>query len=275
MDAFLELSLKGTLTILAFLMLFWEADYLLSDEGRKQLYASLASALGASFDPLTIMNRYFSGTLPFLRFILNVLVFSCVPVLVLLVAYVTYTPGFSAQLIDDNLARMNFLRVLFYGIVATFTVNYLVFALYSYVEAALDIRRFKVRYILIVDILSRVVLYVVVTAILFVVAAMLTEDAFLGKKMLAILSVAPTVRHAAAFQDMSGAFLYATAISALPLFLGACIELMQESPVFSGFIRGFFFFLPFADKPIRAISLVVGTFFAIFGIVALGIASLI
>jgi hypothetical protein len=277
-DNFFGFLTRSTVAIVTFLGVFWKGDEsLLSESGRKLLFANLVSSVDTPFHPLIIMDRYFSPQLPGLRFVLNVLLFSLASLFLLLFTYITWTPGFWNQLLTDGLARMHFFReVLLYGLPTTFIVNYLGFMGYSYfAHSGTNMVNLKVRHILIIDLLARVALFVAVTTIIFIAFAHFTDEAFLGSKVRALKSVGPTLAYAAVFQDLSGVYLYATAISAFPLFVGACIEAMQESPPFSRLIRGVFFFLPFADRPIRSVAVVVGTFFAIFSAVALGVASIV
>jgi hypothetical protein len=131
-----------------------------------------------------------------------------------------------------------------------------------------------VRYILAIDMIGKVVLFIVVAAMVYIMFAH-WAGSFNGSEIMALRAVGSTIAGAASFENLTGAYLYATAISTFPLFLGACIEIMQESPAFSRIVRGAFFFLPFKDKPIRAIAVVVGTFFAMFGVVVTGIAGII
>ena len=84
---------------------------------------------------------------------------------------------------------------------------------------------------------------------------------------IALKAVLPTLRGAATFQNLTGVYLYACAISALPLFVAACVHLMQTNPALSRLVRSFFFFLPFQDRPMRSIAFVLGVFVALFGFV--------
>src|SRR5580700_9427041 len=126
-DNFFGFLTRSTVAIVTFLGVFWKGDEsLLSESGRKLLFANLVSSVDTPFHPLIIMDRYFSPQLPGLRFVLNVLLFSLASLFLLLFTYITWTPGFWNQLLTDGLARMHFFReVLLYGLPTTFIVNYL------------------------------------------------------------------------------------------------------------------------------------------------------
>ncbi len=257
---------RGTVIVGIFLAAFWKGDDLLSESGRELLYNSLISTLDSPFRPLNIMDKYFSIKLPAVKFVLNTFIFSSAAAAVLFIAYTAMHPGFSMQLLEDKTARALFFRQFFLdGIVTIFVVNYMGFVTYAcFVETKKDNYNFKLHYLIMIDIFARVLSFFIVTSIVYLIFAH-WFGSFEGDEVLALKTVSLTLVDAVTFDNLTGIYLYATAISSLPLFLGACIDIMQENPRASRLIRGAFFFLPFKNRPIRAIAVVVGVFFVLFG----------
>jgi hypothetical protein len=107
---------------------------------------------------------------------------------------------------------------------------------------------------------------VAVTFIYFVSASLF--ESFSGDRLLALRAVPPTLRDAATFRNITGAYLYASAIAGLPLFVAAVVEAMQRWPTFGRVVAAIFFFLPLHKKPIRSIAFVVGSFYGMFSLIA-------
>ena len=76
------------------------------------------------------MQRFFSTKMPGVNFVMNVLVFSLIGLLPVLLVYVMRAPGFASALMDGGPALSRFLRqVLTNGLPVIFIVNYVGFFL--------------------------------------------------------------------------------------------------------------------------------------------------
>jgi len=166
------------------------------------------------------MQQYFALDMPAVRFARNTLVASLLGLLPLLVLYIALTPGFAAQLMGGGPALGRFLRqVLTNGLPVVFAVNYVSFFLFAW---AVD------RHpggggralVLLVDLPMRVVLFIILHAVIYAVSAD-WFGSFGGSRLTALRVVAPTLAQSALFQNISGVYLYATLVSALPLYVAA------------------------------------------------------
>lgn len=164
------------------------------------------------------MDRFFSLDLPFSRFAANTLILSCINLVPLLLFYVALTPGFGSMLMENGPALRRFLRqVLTNGIPVVFAVNYLSFFLYA-VSAKRQGTHSSPIFILIVDLPSRICVFVALHAFIYFVSAD-WFGSFGGDRWQALRVVGPTLARSAMFENISGVYLYATMISAVPLHL--------------------------------------------------------
>jgi hypothetical protein len=243
------------------ILAFWKADDLLSEAGRKQIFEALQGNTRSSFAAVSIMERYFSAALPAALFLWNTLVFTVAAVLVLLLFYISITPGLWGSLLHDPYARFQFLRQVFgNGLVVVFVANYIGFTVFAKFHRE---SRWPPLAVLALDIALRLVIFTLTTAATYVIFAEV-GGAFRGDDWMALQAVLPTLRGAATFQNLTGVYLYACAISSLPLFVAACIDVMQRNAAVANAIRSFFFFLPFKDRPMRSVAFVLGVFVALF-----------
>ncbi len=168
------------------------------------------------------MQRYFTLDMPAARFARNTLAASLLGLLPLLVLYIALAPGFAAQLMGGGPAPVPFLRqVLTNGLPVVFVVNYAGFFLYAW---AVDRHRGgQARaLVLLVDPPMRVILFIILHAVIYMISAD-WFGSFGGSHFTALRVVAPTLAQSALFQNISGVYLYATLVSALPLYV-AVIE---------------------------------------------------
>jgi hypothetical protein len=251
---------RGASAVIILLGAFWKGDNLLSEGGRKQMYEALSSTTQSTVRTLAIVDRYFSDNVPTRRFMLNTLIFSCAALLLLLIAYISLIPGMWTSLREDSFQRSEFLaQIVGNGLPVVFVVNYLGFVAYAQIHRPQFGRNISAVAALALDMAIRILLFLVTTAIIYVLFADLAGS-FKGDDILALRAVGPTLMDAATFRNLTGVYLYACAISALPIFLAAIIELMQRSPLVSKIVRGIFFFLPFENRPLRSIAVVLGVF---------------
>ena len=169
------------------------------------------------------MQRYFALDMPAVRFARNTLVASLLGLLPLLVLYIALTPGFAAQLMGGGPALGRFLRqVLTNGLPVVFAVNYVGFFLFAWAVDRHPGGRGRAL-VLLVDLPVRVVLFIILHAVIYAVSAD-WFGSFGGSRLTALRVVAPTLAQSALFQNISGVYLYATLVSALPLYVAAIVR---------------------------------------------------
>jgi hypothetical protein len=225
-----------------------------------RLYPTMTHETGAA--PLAWMDRWFVRGMPFSRFALNVLLFSCVALLLFLALYISLRPGFWQSLVDDPMARSLLLRqVLTNGVPVVFVINYVGFALYA--ELARPERARGALRAFAIDLPVRVALFFIMHAFIYAGSAQMFGS-FGGDPVQALGVVAPTIALSAIFGNLSGAYLYATAISAYPLFIAAAHRLTASSRL-----------LPLGGQRIGMLSLLFVLYFIIFAMAVSGLAGLL
>lgn len=183
------------------------------------------------------MDRFFSLDLPFSRFAANTLILSCITLIPLLLFYVALTPGFGSMLLENGPALRRFLRqVLTNGIPVVFAVNYLSFFLYAVSAKRQGIHSSPIL-ILIVDLPARICVFVALHAFIYFVSAD-WFGSFGGDRWQALRVVAPTLARSAMFENISGVYLYATMISAIPLYLNVISVLLTGDGRMSRKVQG-------------------------------------
>lgn len=166
------------------------------------------------------MIEYFSPEMPFLRFARNVALVSIASLLPLLVLYVASQPGFGGMLLDSGPALSRFIRqVATNGLPIVFIVNYIGFVFYARSTAQPNRLRNRVAFVL-ADMVMRFIAFFVLHAIIYVASA-IWFGSFGGSTATALKVIAPTLAQSALFENISGAYLYAILISALPLYTAA------------------------------------------------------
>jgi hypothetical protein len=166
---------------------------------------------------LRLLDRHFAPDLPAGRFARNVLVVSLAGLLPAVALYVALSPGLATHLLALEVAGSRFMRqLLTNGLPVVFAVNFVSFLLYARWRA----RRMAPGQVLALDLLARVGLFFALHAIVFAASA-LAFGSFGGSPVQALRVVAPTLVQAAAFGNLSGAYLYATLLGALPLHIAA------------------------------------------------------
>jgi len=173
------------------------------------------------------MEKYFSLDMPAGRFARNTLIVSLLGLIPLLLVYVALAPGFGAMLLDGGPALSRFLRqVLTNGLPVVFVVNWLSFFLLALIVA----RRGRGRglaLVFLIDLPARLAIFVVLHAVIYVASADLFGS-FGGSRLTALQVVAPTLARSALFENISGVYLYATLVSALPLYVTAIEQSIQD-----------------------------------------------
>lgn len=163
------------------------------------------------------MERYFSVEMPGGIFVRNTFLFSLAALVPALLLYVSLVPGFSSALAAGDYALGRFLRqVVTNGLPVVFAINYVSFFLFAVVQQRDDARRDPGVFLLF-DIGIRVVLFLGIHALIYVFSAD-WFGSFGGSRATALSVVAPTLARSAHFENISGVYLYATMVSALPLY---------------------------------------------------------
>lgn len=167
-----------------------------------------------------MMQRYFAIDMPASRFVGNTLVFSLLGLMPVVVIYVATTPGFGSMLMGGGLPLGRFLRqVVTNGLPVVFVVNYVSFLLFA-LTAARPAGNYGIGLVLLVDLPVRVFGFIALHAAIYVLSADLFGS-FGGSRATALRVVAPTLARSILFENVSGVYLYATLVSALPLYVTA------------------------------------------------------
>lgn len=175
------------------------------------------------------MQRYFATDLPAGHFLRNTLAFSLLSLLPVLLLHIGLTPGFTEHLKQGGPALSRYLRQVFTnGLPVVFAVNYLSFFLLARGRDREEAHAKPVRLIL-TDLLVRLVIFILLHAVIYVASAG-WFDSFGGDRMTALRVVGPTLSRAAHFENLSGVYLYATLISALPLYSITIAEAAEAEP---------------------------------------------
>ena len=167
-----------------------------------------------------------------MRFARNTLVFSLVSLAPVVLIYIVLTPGFGNMLMGGGLPLGRFARqVVTNGLPVVFVVNYVSFVLFALIAARPD-RHYGIRLVLLVDLPVRVFGFIALHAVIYVLSADLFGS-FGGSRATALRVVAPTLARSIFFENISGAYLYATLVSGLPLYVMA----IENSRTLGGFAR--------------------------------------
>ncbi|MBT8411724.1 MAG: hypothetical protein KJP02_08005 [Octadecabacter sp.] len=152
------------------------------------------------------------------------LVVSCAAISPLLVIFVLSTPGFVDLLGQNATARSRFFRqVLTNGLPVVLVLNYFSFFMFALLTEK-GMRRSAVL-VLVADLPVRVAAFFVLHAIIYVLSAQ-WFGSFRGDRLQALQVVGPTLARAAGFDNISGVFLYATLVGALPLYVVALGQML-------------------------------------------------
>ena len=158
--------------------------------------------------------------MPAAQFVRNVLLFSFASLLPVLMLYVLLAPGFAPALAAGGPALMRFLRqVATNGLPVVFAVNYVSFYLFAITKHA-KAGPGDTASLVLADVVLRALLFPGLHALVYVLSAD-WFGSFGGNRSTALAVVSPTLARSAFFENISGVYLYATMISALPLYRSA------------------------------------------------------
>ena len=155
--------------------------------------------------------------MPGILFLRNVLSFSLAGLIPVLALYIFLSPGFASALAGGGANLSRFLRqVITNGVPVVVVVNYVGFFLFALSNTQPGSNRDPAVFIAI-DIVARIGVFVALHALIYVLSAD-WFGSFGGSRATALSVVAPTLARSALFENISGVYLYATLISALPLY---------------------------------------------------------
>ncbi len=261
----------STAVILAVVTALFNADTLISKRGRELIQklidqsiqsperSEIRSALAE------LLRSYFGKDTPAWHFFATVAGFTLASLAVVLVAYLFKTPGFYTQLTSNWTALLEFAKqFLLNGFIVTFVVNYVAFSAY-----ALVLRRFAELSLatglltLVGDVVVKILLFILVTGLTYLAFAT-AFGSFGGDVRGALDAVIPTIEPALRFENLTGVYLYSVTMSSLPIFLVVVIGLLAASPRLKKLVVRLIFWLPFEDKPVRFMAVVLGIFIVVF-----------
>ncbi|MEQ9038842.1 MAG: hypothetical protein RIE24_10845 [Silicimonas sp.] len=178
------------------------------------------------------MERYFSTDMPGAHFVRNVLLFSLAALIPVLFLFVFRAPGFGSALFGGGPALGRFLRqVATNGLPVVFVINYVSFFLFAVAQQRTGRHRDPSMFVL-VDIGVRIFLFLALHALIYTFSAD-WFGSFGGSRKTALSVVAPTLARSAYFENISGVYLYATMVSALPLY----VTTIKQSQALRPYIR--------------------------------------
>ena len=265
-DLFTKYASSGIFTASAVTVIFWKADDFISKDGRNALTELLTQTVACpqrSNVKLFIdqfLDAYVSPKLPARKFIMGILLISLLSISVTLAVYLAKTDGLFAQLMDDSTALNYFLRqTILDGFLLVFLVNCFSFSIYGYfVWRYSHAHQITIVY-LILEAVAKMAVFVFATAIIYVIFAQIFGS-FGGSSIAALKSVRPTIEGAMRFDNLTGVYFYAVAISSFPLFICAMVEALADNAGLAFAIGRLFYWLPVYDNPVRAIVVIFSIF---------------
>lgn len=170
------------------------------------------------------MLRHFHIALPAVIFIRNILLVSVAGLTIMLALYAAISPGFGAMLLQGGPGLSRFLRqVATNGLPVVFAANYVGFFLIAASAPRLTSTKVPIA-VLLSDIPTRIAVFVVLHIVIYMKSAD-WFGSFGGSPETALRTVAPTLARAAYFENLSGVYLYAVILCALP----AQVEIIVRS----------------------------------------------
>lgn len=164
---------------------------------------------------LAWFDQHFSVRLPFTRFARNTALLSLLGLVPVLILYIALIPGFWSHLTTSDAALARFVRqILTNGLPVVFTVNAVSLIMFSRSRLCIV----GPGAALALDFAARTIAFTGLHAVIFFVSELMFGS-FGGDPLQALRVAVPTLVQAAAFGNLSGVYLYATLISALPLHM--------------------------------------------------------
>jgi hypothetical protein len=167
-------------------------------------------------DGRTMMERHFALDLPAGRFACNVLVLSLAALALPLAAYLSLRPGVAEMLAQGGTtaARLLLRQVALNGVPVVFAVTWAGFVLHG-LRTRPGVSTRTGQMVMLADAPLRLTIFGLLHLVVYVLAAD-WFGSFGGDRATALRVVAPTLARAAAFENLSGAYLYAVLLASLP-----------------------------------------------------------
>jgi hypothetical protein len=173
---------------------------------------------------LTWFDRHFSIRLPVVRFASNTILLSLAGLLPVLGLYISLVPDFWSHLLGSQAALSRFLRqILTNGLPVVFVVNALGLVLFAQSRA----NALRASAALVIDFVARIAVFTALHAAIYFASAQMFGS-FGGDPLQALRVIGPTLAQAAAFGNLSGVYLYATLVSALPLHIALAESVLRR-----------------------------------------------
>ncbi|MFN3262043.1 MAG: hypothetical protein ACE37J_15935 [Pikeienuella sp.] len=249
--------------------LFWSLDkLLLSPAGRKAIWAALADRFVRPEGAFAIYHELLGPPGATARFVLVTLAFSVASILIFLLGFAFLAPQFAESFLTSGIARAYYLRqFLTEGVLTVFLVNYVALQIMFALEARLSASGLGLWPALLADMALRVALFAIGLSAVYFASAPLFGS-FGGDPAAGLRAVLPTLAAGLRLEAVTSVYFYAAAISGLPLFLAAVLDLMRRWPPLGAVVRALFFYLPVNENPILAGAATLGVFLALLSSVA-------
>ena len=194
------------------------------------------------------------------KFWFSVLLSTLVSLLIVLAIYAARMSSLISQLLTTGFLR----QFIGNGILITLLVN--AFAYWQYrnlLQSFVSSSIFRNVLWILADLFAKAILFIILTAIIYCTFA-LTSRAFGGSLESALKAVPITIHEALFFRNLTSVYLYSLLLSSFPIFLAIVIKLFILHPAFARVSQKILFFLPLAEKPVRAAAIIFAFFSGLF-----------
>jgi hypothetical protein len=270
-DFFLSMLSGSGIVAGLIILFFWKADDLISKSGKEILEkyigptifdldrSEVRAILGG------VLKNYFSGRLPFRRFVINVATLTLVSMIVVFAMYASSVQGFMSQLYTDPYALSVFAKqFVLDGFVVAFVVNYICFSVHGVVaDKAQKLASDHGILLVAADVIAKISLFMLMTVISYAAFAYVSGS-FGGNVGSAVDAAIPTIQMGLRFENLTSVYIYSVAISSMPIFLVALINILASHPTFARIVANAFFWLPFEGRPMRSVAVLLGIFVVVF-----------
>jgi hypothetical protein len=233
-------------------------DAVLSKSASETITAAIrgATSPGQSQQALAAVERALDQNFPSKgqpgTFLINVIALTLASLLCVLLLYCTKMPGLIDQLLTPGFLK----QFVGNGILVTLAVNAVAYRQYRHLLSQLSQGSgFRSWLWVAADTCLKALLFIGLTALVYVAFA-LTTSAFRGDVGSALRAVPITIREALFFRNLTGVYIYSLALSSFPIYLAVIVQMFVLRPHFAAAVQKVIFFLPIAEKPVRAAALV-------------------
>lgn len=250
-------------------MLFFGADSFIGSEASKALSEAIRDVAARPRDSRwqaalnDFLAEYFPPKGNPKSFFLSVFVLTSVSLLFFLAIYTARTTGLLGQLASKGFV----LQFIGNGLLVTFAVNCIAYMTYRQLLSAFAANSLAKNIMWIAaDFCAKAILFIALTAIVYVCFAV-TTNAFGGHVGAALAAVPITIQEALYFRNLTSVYIYSLLLSSFPIHVMLIVKLLVLSPAFARVAQRALFFLPIAEKPIRAAALIFAFFAALFCVI--------